>query len=206
MNPEVDVYLSEGCGRCEYFSTPRCKVNTWRSELIELRRIILESGLDEEIKWGQPCYTYKGKNILIMGALRDYASISFFKGSLLTDPENLLFAPGKNSQAARLFKFTSLEQLLDLEPLIKSYIAEAVEIEKQGLKVAFKKEPEPMPQELLEIFDENPLFKSAFEALTPGRQRGYILYFSGAKQSATRCSRIRKYIPKIFEGKGMQDR
>lgn len=205
-NPKVDNYLIEGCGRCPLVATPDCKVNDWRKELVELRRIILESGLTEELKWSQPCYTWEGSNVLIMAAFKDFASVSFFKGALLKDPDGVLISPGPSSQAVRQFKFTSVEQIEEMEAVIKAYLQEAIEVEKAGLKVEFKQNPEPVPDELQQIFDEDPAFEAAFLALTPGRQRGYILHFSGAKQSATRVSRIEKSMPKIFEGKGMQDR
>ncbi len=205
-NPKVDNYLIEGCGRCPLVGTPQCKVHTWEEELVELRRILLESGLTEELKWSQPCYTWEDNNVLILAAFKDFCSVSFFKGTLLKDPEGVLESPGPSSQAVRQFKFTNLEQIAEMEPVIKTYLQEAIEIEEAGLKVEFKKNPEPIPDELQQKFDQDPAFEAAFLALTPGRQRGYILYFSGAKQSATRVSRIEKYLPQIFEGKGMQDR
>ncbi|MFN2144359.1 MAG: YdeI/OmpD-associated family protein [Anaerolineales bacterium] len=205
-NPKVDTYLIEGCGRCPLVGTPQCKVHSWEEELVELRRIILESGLTEELKWGMPTYTWDGSNVLILAAFKEYSSVGFFKGVLLKDPAGILASPGANSQAVRQIRVTSLEQVEELEPVIRAYLQEAIEIEKAGLKVEFRKNPEPVPDELQQKFDEDPAFEAAFLALTPGRQRGYILYFSSAKQSATRVSRIEKYLPQIFEGKGMQDR
>ncbi len=205
MNPEVDLYLEQGCGRCPLVGTPDCKVHDWEEELKQLRLIILESGLKEEVKWSVPCYTYQGSNVLILSAFKNYCSVSFFKGSLLKDPRKVLVKPGKNSQAARLFKYTSVEQITDSEHILKEYIREAIRIEQSGEKVKFKKNPEPIPEELKVKFDEDPALKEAFEALTPGRQRGYIIHFSGAKQSFTRQRRIEKYIPKIKEGKGFHD-
>lgn len=204
-NPLVDKYLVDGCMRCKYGGTPRCKVNDWQEELRELRRIILDCGLNEEVKWSAPCYTHKGKNILMLSALKDFAVISFFKGSLLSDAQGLFVAPGENSQAARYIKITDPRQIVELEKEIKASIFEAIEVEKAGLKVPFKKNPEPIPQELLVRFEQDPNFKSAFEALTPGRQRGYIIHFSQPKQSATRVSRIEKCIPKILAGEGLHD-
>ena len=207
MNPKVDQYFKDGCMRCELGGTPDCKVLSWVEELKELRKILLETGLVEELKWGVPCYSYEGKNILIMSALKDSSTISFFKGSLLKDPEKALEKPGKNSQAARYLKFTSLEEIIQNETLISAYIAEAIEIEKAGLKVAFKSTADyEIPEEFQARLDEDPALKMAFENLTPGRQRGYLLYFPGAKQSQTRASRVEKYIPKIMEGKGFHDR
>ncbi|MEQ8524958.1 DUF1801 domain-containing protein [Gracilimonas sp.] len=205
MNPEVDQYLDIGCGRCPLGGTPECKVHDWQNELKQLRLIILETGLTEEVKWSVPCYTYQSNNVLILSAFKDYCSVSFFKGSLLNDPHNIMVKPGKNSQAARLFKYTSVDEITDTEHILKEYIKEAIKIEKAGKKVKFKKNPEPIPEELQTKFNEDPVLQEAFEALTPGRQRGYIIHFSGAKQSSTRQRRIEKYIPKIMEGKGFHD-
>jgi len=207
MNPEVDLYLRDGCMRCELGGTPDCKVVDWIKELKELRRILLETELVEEVKWSVPCYTYKGKNILLMSALKDACTLSFFKGSLLKDPEGILTKPGEHSQAARYLRFTNIKDILELEATIKAYVAEAIEIEKAGLKVEFKDTVDfDVPEELQTRLDEDPALKMAFEALTPGRQRGYLLYFSGAKQSTTREARIDKFIPWILEGKGIHDR
>ena len=205
MNPQVDAYLAEGCGRCPPWRTPDCKVHTWQAELEKLRRILLDSELTEEVKWKVPCYTFENSNVVIMSAFKEYCSLSFFKGALLKDPHGVLEKPGENSQAARLIKFTHVEKIVEMEPILKATIQEAIEVEKAGLKVEFKTNPEPIPDELQNKFDEDPAFQAAFEALTPGRQRGYILYFSGAKQSKTRTSRIEKYISQIFEGKGFHD-
>ena len=163
-------------------------------------------GLDEEFKWSQPCYTYQNRNILIITAFKEYAALAFFKGALLEDPGGILVAPGKSSQSARQVRFTHVNDIIQMESLLKSYIFEAIEVEKAGLKVDFKKNPEPVPDELLAKFDELPALKSAFEALTPGRKRGYILYFSQPKQSKTRVSRIERSIEKILKGKGINDR
>lgn len=204
--PQVEQYFIEGCGRCPLVGTPDCKVHNWSEPMLQMREIILDCGLTETYKWSQPCYTYDGKNVLILTALKDFAAVSFLKGSLLKDSHGILEKPGKNSQSARYLKFTEVQQVTDLEHTIRDYIREAVELEKAGKKVEFKKQPETMPEELENRLQENPELKKAFYALTPGRQRGYILYFSGAKQSKTRESRIEKYIPKIMEGKGFHDR
>ncbi|MEZ4722141.1 MAG: YdeI/OmpD-associated family protein [Flavobacteriales bacterium] len=204
-NPQIDHYLAEGCGRCPLGGTPQCKVHLWPNELVALRSIALECGLTEELKWSVPCYTYMGNNVLIVSAFKEYCAMSFFKGSLLQDEAHLLHSPGENSQAARLFKFTSVDEINKLESTIKAYVFEAIELEKAGQKVEFKKELEPIPDELETRFKEFPDLKTAFEALTPGRQRGYILHFSQPKQSATRFSRIDKCIPKIISGKGFYD-
>lgn len=206
MNPTVDHYLAEGCGRCALGGTPQCKVHRWPKELAELRRIVQDCGLTEEIKWSIPTYTFQNNNVLVVAAFNEYASLSFFKGVLLQDEQNLLDKPGENTQSARIIKFTDVRKIVELEPVLKAYIFEAIEVEKAGLKVAFKAQPEPLPTELEQKFAENPELKTAFEALTPGRQRGYILHFSQPKNTQTRISRIEKCIPRILEGKGMMDR
>ena len=206
MNNEVDLYLLEGCGRCSFYQTPQCKVHSWTEELNELRRIVLECGLNEEFKWSQPCYTFQGNNVLIVTAFKEYAALSFFKGVLLKDPGNLLVVPGRSSQSARQIRFTRVKEITGNETLLKSYIMGAIEIERSGLKVEFKKNPEPIPEELQQKFEEIPALKVAFESLTPGRQRGYILYFSQPKQSKTRSARIEKSMNKIFSGKGIHER
>ncbi len=205
MNSGVDQYLEIGCGRCPLVGTPDCKVNFWRSELIALRDIILKSGLKEGIKWSNPCYTFDGKNILMLSALKNHALIGFFKGSLINDTHGILVSPGKNSQADRRLVYTDVVTVLDQEPIILEYIQQAVEVEKAGLKVEYKKEPEPLPEELILVFEEEPELKLAFQKLTPGRQRGYILHFSQPKQPKTRFSRIEKAIPKIIMGKGINE-
>ncbi|MBT3337195.1 MAG: hypothetical protein HN855_09670 [Anaerolineae bacterium] len=206
-NPEVDNYLDIGCGRCSLVGTPACKVKTWQAELVRLREIVLASGLTEELKWKQPCYTFNGKNIVMVSAFNDYAFISFFKGVLMKDPKGILIASTENMQSARQIRFTNVEQVAELETILKVYIAEAVEVEKSGAKIEPKKTSDfEMPEELQAKFEADPVFKAAFEALTPGRKRGYLLYFAQPKQSKTRTSRIEKFMPKIFEGKGWSDR
>lgn len=206
MTKSVEVYLEEGCGRCNLGGTPDCKVHSWIDILKRLRSIMLDCGLNETSKWGVPVYTFNGKNVLNISAFKEFACIGFFKGSLLQDASGLLQSPGPNSQAARFFKFTKVDQVVEQEEIIRSYVFEAIEVEKLGLEVQFKKELEPIPEELEAKFDDDPTLKSAFESLTPGRQRGYILHFSQPKQSKTRLSRIEKCIPKIMEGKGFHDR
>lgn len=205
MNKGVDVYLTEGCGRCNLVGTPKCKVHTWNNELVLLRTIILDCGLTEQVKWGSPCYTYNNKNVLMLAALKSYCAISFFKGVLLKDSKNILDKPGENSQHGRLIKLTKDSDLAAMEKTIKQYIKQAIEIEKAGLKVETVPNPEPIPDEFKQVMDENPELKSAFFALTPGRQRSWILHFSSAKQAQTRISRIEKYTPKILQGKGFHD-
>ncbi len=206
MNKSVDNYFIEGCGRCPLGGTPDCKVHNWTSELKLLRKIVLDCGLTEESKWGAPCYTYQGKNILMVSAFVKYCSISFFKGALLNDEKNLLGKPGPNSQAARLFKFKNIGEIQKIESDIKTYIFESIEVEKAGLKVTFKQNPEPIPEELKAKFADDLVLKNAFEALTPGRQRGYILYISQPKQAKTKIARIEKSVPMILSGIGLHDK
>ena len=207
MIKEVDNYLDVGCGRCSLVGTPQCKVKTWIEELILLREILNETELTEELKWSMPCYTVNGKNVLILAAFKDFCSLNFFKGVLMKDPHSMLEKAGENSHAARLMKFTSPEQVTENRDIIKAYLLEAIEIEKKGLSADSvpKKELE-LPAELIEKFAESPEFEEAFYKLTPGRQKGYLLYFTGAKQSATRASRIEKYVGAIMNGKGFHDR
>lgn len=205
MITRVEDYFSDGCGRCSLFATPACKVNFWREQLLIARSIIQECGLKEEAKWGAPCYTLEEKNILMLSALKDWVIISFFKGALLEDPAGMLVRPGENSQAARMLKFRDSKEIIDKKEQIKAFIAQAIDIEKQGKKVEFKKELDPLPLELLDKFEEYPELEKAFFSLTPGRQRGYILFFSQPKQSQTRINRIEKYLDKILQGEGMHD-
>jgi len=205
MNKGVDIYLTEGCGRCELVGTPKCKVHTWHNELVLLRRIILDCGLTEEVKWSNPCYTYNNKNVLMLAAFKAYCFISFFKGALLNDRKSILDKVGENSQHSRLIKFTKESDIASMEKTIKEYIKQAIDIEKAGLKVETIVNPEPIPDEFKQAMEENPELKSAFFSLTPGRQRSWILHFSAAKQAQTRISRIEKYSPKILQGKGFHD-
>lgn len=201
----IDQYLTEGCGRCKYFQTPQCKVHRWTDELQFLRAIVLKAGLGEELKWSMPCYTMNGKNILIVAAWKDYCSISFFKGALLKDTKQLLATPGENSNAMRQFRFTDTKQIIKIEKVILQYIKEAIVIEQSGVKITAPKKEQVIIPELQEVFVNNPQCKNAFYELTPGRQRGYLIYFSTAKQSNTRLSRIKKYYDKIINGKGLDD-
>lgn len=192
MNTKVDEYISHA--------------KKWQAEIMQLRTLLLDCGLTEEFKWRTPCYSFQGNNILLIGSFAAFCTLSFFKGTLLQDANDYLTKPGENSQAVRFFKFTDLQQIQELQPIIKNYIYEAVEIEKAGLKVVFKSNTElELVEELQIALDNNAVLKTAFEALTPGRQRGYNLYFSGSKQSKTRENRIEKYIPRILDGKGFHD-
>lgn len=193
MNPKVDAFLS--------------KAERWQAELSALRTILLDCGLTEELKWGAPCYTFQGHNIVVMGELKDCCVIGFFKGALLSDTDGILAKPGENTQAARSVRFTGVREIVRMAPVLKAYVHEAIEVEKAGLKVAFKETTEfPVPEELQRKLDTIPALKKAFAALTPGRQRGYLLHFAAPKQAKTREARVEKCIPQILDGKGLNDR
>ncbi|AIM17017.1 MULTISPECIES: YdeI family protein [Neobacillus] len=191
-NPKVDEFLKN--------------TKKWKKEFEKLREMALDCELTEELKWRLPCYTFEKKNIVIIQGFKEYCALMFFKGALLKDADGILTKPGENSQAQRQIRFTNVQEIAEMETIVKNYINEAIEVEKAGLEVKLKNTDEyDMPKELLNKFDEIPALKSAFEALTPGRQRQYILYFSQAKQSKTRESRIEKCMEKILHGKGLKD-
>ena len=191
--------------RCKYGGTPQCKVLNWVDELEQLRQIVLDTGLTEVIKWGVPVYTQNGKNIVTVNALKESANIGFFKGVLLTDKHKILQQQG-NLQSDRIVKFTNVNDIENVKDVLRAYVLEAIEIEESGKKVEFKKNPEPIPDELLEAFEQDLEFKQAFYKLTTGRQRGYIIHFSQPKQSQTRIGRIEKYKEQIFNGIGLNDK
>jgi uncharacterized protein YdeI (YjbR/CyaY-like superfamily) len=205
LNPKVDLFIADGCGRCDYYATDKCKVRSWQMELQHLRQIMLETDLVEEVKWGVPVYTHQGKNIVIVSALKDCVTFGFFKGVLLSDPKKILEQQGPSVQSARIIRFTAVDQIINLSDTIKEYVKEAVVIEESGVKVEFKKDLEPIPDELNDMFEELPALRDAFYALTPGKQRGYIIHFSQPKQSASRINRIEKCIDKIMNGEGFHD-
>ena len=182
------------------------RAKKWNQEMKLLREICLECGLTEEFKWMHPCYTFQDKNVVLIHGFKEYCALLFHKGVLLKDTDNILIQQTENVQAARQIRFTKLQEIIDLKSTIKAYIFEAIEVEKTGLEVTLKKTSEfKMPDEFKVALDNNPDLKSAFAALTPGRQRGYLLYFSQAKQSTTRANRVEKYTPKILQGKGLND-
>ncbi len=192
MNAAVDFYFT--------------KAKNWQEEITKLRTIVLGCGLTEELKWGTPCYTFQHANIVLIHVFKEYCALLFFKGSLLHDTNGMLIQQTKNVQAARQMRFTNVREIVKLQAIVKAYIYEAVEIEKAGLKVPLKTTTEyTMPYEFQHKLDEEPALKTAFYALTPGRQRGYLLYFSAPTQSKTRHSRIEKYMPQILNGKGLND-
>lgn len=205
MTKNVDQYLIDGCMRCKYGGTLRCKVNNWRVELEILRQIVLETGLTEEIKWGVPVYTRNGKNIVTVNALKNSANLGFYKGVLLTDTHKILQQQG-NLQSDRIIRFTNTTEIIRLKTILIEYILEAITIEESDKKVSFENNPEPIPDELLKAFEEDPAFEKAFNSLTPGRKRGYIIHFSQPKQTQTRTSRILKYKEQIFKGIGIHDK
>jgi uncharacterized protein YdeI (YjbR/CyaY-like superfamily) len=180
----------------------------WQAELEQLRRIVLECGLTEEIKWGSPCFTVDGGNVAILAPMRDSCALSFFKGVLLKDPDGVLDRPGDNSRSGRLIRFTDVAGILAMEDTLKAYVNEAAELERAGAKVDFAADRDDIavPDELKARLDGDREFRAAFEGLTPGRRRGWIIHFSGAKRASTRASRIEKAAPRILAGKGMHDR
>jgi uncharacterized protein YdeI (YjbR/CyaY-like superfamily) len=178
----------------------------WRTEMEELRRIVLECGLSEEVKWGWPCFTFQESNIVLIHGFKEYCALLFFKGALLKDREHILVQQTENVQATRQIRFTNIREIEKMEAVVKAYIREAVDVEKSGLKVQLKKTSEfKMPEEFKSKLDETPALKTAFHALTPGRQRGYLLHFSAPKRSETRTARVEKYVPRILKGKGLND-
>lgn len=192
MNPKVDFYFS--------------KAKKWQKELEQLRTIVLDCGLSEELKWGVPCYSFEKRNIVLMHVFKEYCALLFFKGALLNDPNGILIQQTENVQAARQVRFTHVREIVEMERTLKAYIYEAIEVEKAGLKVKLKKTSEfPIPGEFQTKLDKTPALKTAFDALTPGRQRAYIFYFSQPKQSKTRESRVEKYRKQILNGKGLDD-
>ena len=192
MNPKVDDFLG--------------REKKWKEEFTKLRQIILDCQLTEELKWGQPCYTLDGKNIVLMHGFKEYCAVLFIKGSLLKDAKGILIQQTENVQVGRQIRFTTVQEINKIEKTLKAYIQEAIEVEKAGLEVELKKTSDfAVPEEFQSKLDGHPALKSAFEALTPGRQRAYIFYFSQAKQSKTREARVDKCIPKILDGLGLDD-
>jgi uncharacterized protein YdeI (YjbR/CyaY-like superfamily) len=190
-NPKVDWFFNKG---------------QWQEEFEKLRMIVLDCGLTEELKWGCPCYTFQKRNIVLMHGFKEYCALLFFKGALLKDAKGILIQQTENVQAARQIRFTNVREIIKLKTIVKAYIKEAIEVEKAGVKVNLKKTAEfKMPGEFQNKLNESPALKRAFAALTPGRQRGYLLHFSAAKQSKTRQARIEKAMPQILTGKGLND-
>jgi uncharacterized protein YdeI (YjbR/CyaY-like superfamily) len=192
MNPQVDRIIS--------------KAKKWKEEFEKLRMIVLDCGLAEELKWGWPCYSFQKSNVVLIHGFKEYCALLFFKGALLKDANHILVQQTENVQAARQLRFTNVREIDKMETAVKTYIKEAIELEKAGLKVSYKKTSEfKIPEEFQNKLNKNRALKTAFEALTPGRQRGYIFYFSQPKQSKTRASRVEKCLPQILDGKGLDD-
>ncbi|QGQ99972.1 hypothetical protein EHS13_06245 [Paenibacillus psychroresistens] len=192
MNPKVDGFLR--------------KAKKWKEEFEALRDIVLDCELTEEIKWMHPCYTFQNNNIVLMHGFKDYCALLFHKGVLLKDAHGILIQQTENVQAARQIRFTNVQEIAEMEPILKAYIYEAIEVEKSGVEVIFKKTAEfIIPEEFQSKLDEIPTLKTAFEALTPGRQKAYLIYFTAPKQSKTRVSRVDKYMQQILDGKGLDD-
>ena len=199
MNPTVDFYFSKA-------NLPSGKAQKWQEELEQMRIIVLDCGLTEELKWGVPCYTFQKANIVLIHVFKEYCAVLFFKGALLNDTNGMLIQQTKNVQAARQIRFTNVREIVEIAPVLKAYIYEAIEVEKAGLKVNLKKNTALIfPEEFQNKLAENPTLKTAFKALTPGRQRGYIFYFSQPKLSKTREARVEKCIEQILNGKGLDD-
>jgi uncharacterized protein YdeI (YjbR/CyaY-like superfamily) len=191
-NPKVDFYFRKG--------------RQWQEEFEKLRTLILDCGLTEELKWGCPCYTFEKRNIVLIHGFKEYCALLFFKGALLKDPKSILVQQTKNVQSARQIRFTNVREIVRLKPILKAYVHEAIEVEKAGLKVKFKKTSEVIvPEEFQNKLDETPALKTAFNALTPGRQRAYLFYFAQPKQSKTRVGRVEKCMQQILKGKGLDD-
>lgn len=192
MNPKVDFYFSEA--------------KKWQEEIERLRMIVLDCGLTEELKWGTPCYLFEKSNIVLIHVFKEYCALLFFKGALLNNSDGILIQQTENVQSARQIRFTSIREIIELQAILKAHIYEAIEVEKAGLKVDFKKPEEfVVAKEFQHKLDQIPALKTAFEALTPGRQRAYLLHFSAPKQAITREARVEKYIPQIISGKGLKD-
>lgn len=191
MNPNVDDYIQTHA--------------KWQKELTLLRKIVLESKLTEDWKWRAPCYTLDGKNVVMLAAFKNDCVLSFFKGPLLSDPDNILVAPGENSRTFRVVRFTDARQITKLKSKLKFLIEQAIEVQRSGKQIEAKKGPDEFPAELQAKLEEDPKLKQAFEGLTPGRQRAYVMHFAAAKQSKTRTARIEKFTPRILDGKGMND-
>lgn len=200
----IETFFTDGCGRCDHFATAECKARKWQVQLLKLREIIGDFPVKEELKWSQPVYTYNGKNIMILSCFKDHAFISFLEGMQFKDPEKLLSAAGPNAQHAKLYRVDTEEAIKKHDKEIRDFISQAIAVSTQEKKKQATK-PLELPQELLDIFETDQEIAAAFKALTPGRQRGYVIYISGAKQAATRVSRIAKYRDKILQGKGFHD-
>ncbi|MBI5611285.1 MAG: YdeI/OmpD-associated family protein [Deltaproteobacteria bacterium] len=202
----VDSYLQDGCGRCDLYRTPNCKVLRWTPALVQLRELALASGLTEELKWGSPCYTLEGKNVAMIVAFKESCALQFFKGAAMSDPDGLLERPGPNSQYGRFVRFLANEHVAPKRPQLLKLLEQAIALERAGVQVEPKAEREPLPEELEQRLAADPKLAEAFQALTPGRQRSHVLHISGAKQSETRARRVDRCVPEILAGRGFFER
>ncbi|MBX7098721.1 MAG: YdeI/OmpD-associated family protein [Myxococcaceae bacterium] len=202
----VDAYLRDGCGRCEKYRTPACKVHLWARPLEALRALVLESELVEEMKWGSPCYTLGGKNVLMIASFKEYCALQFFKGAALEDPDGVLESAGPNSQHVRFIKFRSGQDVAARKKAAKRLVAQAIELERAGGKVAPRSTPDAVPEELARRLAAQPALRRAFDALTPGRRRSHVLHVSGAKQAETRERRVDRCAEAILAGRGFNER
>lgn len=205
-NTSVESFLRDGCGRCDHFKTPECKVHQWTEPLEALRELLLAAGLEEQMKWGSPCYMLDGKNVIMLVALKDCCAISFFKGAALVDDEGLLERPGPNSRFGRYLKFRSFAEVKAKKKITRRLVEQALELERTGTKVKAPSAAEPVPAELASRLATDPVLRRAFEALTPGRRRSHVLQISGAKQAETRERRVERCAQDILAGRGFNER
>jgi len=202
----VDAWLAEGCGRCEHFQTPACKVHRWTPALVLLREVLRASGLTEELKWGNPCYTLDGRNVVMLLAFKESCGLSFFKGAAMSDPDGALESAGPSSRFARSLRFGSVEEARSKRAVAEAFVAQAVAMERAGVKVDAPPAAEPVPDELAERLAADDALRAAFAALTPGRRRSHILHIGGAKQAETRARRVDRCAPEILAGRGFNER
>lgn len=207
MGPEsVDAFLRDGCGRCEHHATPRCKVRSWTAALVALRALVQAEGLSEEVKWGHPCYTVDGRNVLMLGALRDRCTLSFLEGAALPDDDGLLERPGPNSHRARLVSFRSAEEVDARRDAVRRLVVAAVARARSGERLPDRVDEDPIPAELEARLDADPALRAAFDALTPGRRRSHVLHVAGARGAETRARRAERCAPEILAGRGFHER
>lgn len=206
MITDIEDYFTKGCGRCDRFATPDCSTRTWANGLDALRRICRDTGLEEAVKWGHPCYVHAGRNIAIIGALRGDFCLSFFDASLMTDPEGVLEHQGPNTRHADMIRFRANQDVARLEPIIRTYLAEAMGYAAAGIRPSNDPQERDLPQELVAALDADPELAEAFHALTHGRRNSYVVHLNGAKTSSTRTARIAKFRDRIIAGKGANER
>ena len=204
-NTSVDSFLQNGCGRCELYQTPQCKVHRWTTELQMLRELVRQTELVEEMKWGSPCYTLNGRNVLMLAALRDFCAISFLNGAALVDERGLLQSPGPNSRYARYLTFTSISQISQSQLQIAELVEQAIQFARSGARFSPPADERPLPDELVARLESDPQLQQAFDALTPGRQRSHLIYIDQAKSTDARERRVERCVPRILLGKGFNE-